>query len=56
LNEVIDFCFANKEKIDEEMERNDKKKIAGDKTDKTDKTDKAEIKKETNTVKIIVQF
>jgi len=47
-NEVVDFCFNNKEAIDNEMEMVDKKKaIKADKADKNTKPD---------TVKVIIQF
>lgn len=62
LNEVVDFCFNNKEKIDAEMEKIDKKKNT-----KQSKKELAIAKKEvikpmkevagsTETVKVIVNF
>jgi hypothetical protein len=69
LNEVVDFCFNNKEKIDEEMEKMDKKKTK--KVEKIEKeTKKTVVKKEvqkgtkkvtpdtntSDTVKVIIQF
>lgn len=59
LNEVVDYCFNNKEKIDEEMDKMDKKKDKKDKKDK--KTKEIEKIKETkktdsNTVKVVIQF
>lgn len=71
LNEVVDFCFNNKEKIDEEMEKMDKKKSKGkaDKKEKAEKVEKTEKKVEKKTsvkktnrpdtsdnVKVIIQF
>lgn len=58
LNEVVDFCFNNKEKIDEEMERMDKKKIKiknVDKEEKIMKNTKKNLSTE-DTVKVIIQF
>ncbi len=51
LNEVIDFCFNNKEKIDQEMEKMDKKK-----TKKEISVDKPISKMDTDTVKVIIKF
>ncbi len=60
LNEVIDYCFNNKEKIDEEMEKNDKKKSKTKKEISVEKgKDTKKIISSTNnpdTVKVIIQF
>jgi hypothetical protein len=53
LNEVVDFCFNNKEKIDEEMEKMDKKKNKAEKIKPN--TAKKDIKS-IDTVKVIIQF
>jgi len=57
LNEVVDFCFTNKEKIDEEMEKMDKKKTKNKKTENTDikKASKKNII-QPDTVKVIIKF
>ena len=71
LKEVVDFCFTNKQKIDEEMEKTDKKKIKTKETKETKvkttkKAEKDIIDKETkkvvpsrkssDTVKVVIQF
>ena len=67
LNEVVDFCFTNKAKIDKEMEENDKIKKENTNTDKKKKekpkkeTKTKKITKKinpdvTDTVKVIIQF
>jgi len=61
LNEVVDFCFNNKDKIDEEMEKMDKKKVAKDATAKDATVVKDKVKgkggeKGGDVVKVIVQF
>jgi len=57
LKEVVDFCFTNKEKIDEEMEKNDKKKIKKESQVVPTKTTKIKSKaKSSDTVKVVIQF
>jgi hypothetical protein len=56
INEVVDFCFTNKERIDEEMEKMDKKKIS--KANKIEKIDKKKINGaiKDDTLKVIIKF
>lgn len=63
LNEVVDFCFNNKEKIDDEMEKMDKKKNEGkiSENDKDVKSVKGTKdtkvgKVNSDMVKVIIQF
>ncbi len=63
LNEVVDFCFNNKEKIDEEMEKMDKKKSKAKDTKIIKKEDISESssinktkKSNTDTVKVVIKF
>jgi len=54
LNEVVDYCFNNKEKIDEEMEKNDKKKKS--KETKITKNQTTKNQSTSDSVKVIIKF
>lgn len=63
LNEVVDFCFNNKEKIDEEMEKMDKKKYKLKEIKKESKNKELKNKElksknsiKNDNVKIIIKF
>jgi hypothetical protein len=58
LNEVVDFCFNNKENIDEEMETMDKKKKKNKpiKPTKIIKNIAKSNPKNSDTVKVVIQF